>query len=632
MKKRMLSLLLILTVLCTACFGMTGSAFAYDQGNKVNVQLSVDGKEPVTVKAYYASYTHNTYVSLEDLAWALKGTAKAFDLDLTAGNVVTTGTDYTGAEPAPFTSVSIDDPSVWDKISFDAYTITIDGKEYELRMYDNYKYSLFDGDVKGLYVRLIDLGMFMNLSITSSGYGQMAINTNEDFTLDLDALEAGEYFHDLDGVYLGDITTGTELYAWDENHTTEIASTSKLMTTAVVLDAVAAGEISLDSIYTISDAVHYEALSEDGTLYSDIPSSGKVEMKVGQTWSISDLLAALLLPSANEAGTALAEAVAGSEEAFVVMMNDKAAELGMTTAEFYNPHGLPDYANSQYTGKRQNHMSAKDMYTLASYLLTTYKDEVVAITGQQRIYLNSLADDVYKAAEGENEAILYGDEENGYIPYVKTTYSTLFKNIDGLIGLKTGTTNRSGACIVTAIDAVDQDGETHTIVSVSLGGEDNRERYETSTVLLKYAQQWVAEYMPFYAPVAPAPSTPVVPSTPAGDDATQPGEDSEVVAPAAVKIVAHTKLTKVDGKKAVKVYWNGKDGAELNYDGYEVFRSVKKNSGYGKKPIFETKKEAYWNTAIKAGNTYYYKVRGYKVVDGEKVYSDWSTKAWRTVK
>ena len=98
------------------------------------------------------------------------------------------------------------------------------------------------------------------------------------------------------------------------------------------------------------------------------------------------------------------------------------------------------------------------------------------------------------------------------------------------------------------------------------------------------------------------------------------------------KLIARSAMSTAKGKKAVKVYWYAEDGSDLNFDGYEVFRSLKRYSGFGTTPIFKTANEKYYNTAIKKGNKYYYKVRAYKVIDGEKVYTDWSTKAWRTVK
>ena len=97
-----------------------------------------------------------------------------------------------------------------------------------------------------------------------------------------------------------------------------------------------------------------------------------------------------------------------------------------------------------------------------------------------------------------------------------------------------------------------------------------------------------------------------------------------------IKFKASSKKTTLKGKAAIKITWNA---PEMDLDGYEVFRSTKKNSGYGKKPIFTTAKTSYTNNkGLKAGKTYYYKVRGFKYVNGEKVYTEWSTKAWRTIK
>lgn len=99
-----------------------------------------------------------------------------------------------------------------------------------------------------------------------------------------------------------------------------------------------------------------------------------------------------------------------------------------------------------------------------------------------------------------------------------------------------------------------------------------------------------------------------------------------------IKLIAKSKLvTTAKGKKAVKVYWYDKNGKTLSFDGYEIYRSVKKSS-YGKKPIFTTNKTQYLNTAVKKGTRYYYKVRAYKQIADIKLYSDLSTQAWRKVK
>lgn len=100
-----------------------------------------------------------------------------------------------------------------------------------------------------------------------------------------------------------------------------------------------------------------------------------------------------------------------------------------------------------------------------------------------------------------------------------------------------------------------------------------------------------------------------------------------------IQLIAKTELAKTSkGRKAIRVYWFEKNGKTLNFDGYEVYRSVKKNKGYGKKPIFTTENMKYLNTAVEKGTRYYYKVRGYKEIGESKLYSNWSTKAWRRAK
>lgn len=99
----------------------------------------------------------------------------------------------------------------------------------------------------------------------------------------------------------------------------------------------------------------------------------------------------------------------------------------------------------------------------------------------------------------------------------------------------------------------------------------------------------------------------------------------------ATQIKLKSKLVKVKGKTAISLTWSKTGDAKL--DGYEVRRSVKKNSGYGTKPYKLTKSTKYTNSkSLKKDRTYYYKVRGYKIIDGKKVYTKWSNKAWRAVR
>ena len=90
------------------------------------------------------------------------------------------------------------------------------------------------------------------------------------------------------------------------------------------------------------------------------------------------------------------------------------------------------------------------------------------------------------------------------------------------------------------------------------------------------------------------------------------------------------KITKKNGKKAVRLSWAAPEGVDV--DGYEIFRSTKKNSGYGTEPYFETPKTSYTNSkGLKSGKTYYYRVRAYVEINGERHYTDYSTKASRKI-
>ena len=87
-------------------------------------------------------------------------------------------------------------------------------------------------------------------------------------------------------------------------------------------------------------------------------------------------------------------------------------------------------------------------------------------------------------------------------------------------------------------------------------------------------------------------------------------------------------ITRKGGKKVIRLTWAAPDGVDV--DGYEIFRSTKKNSGFGKKPYFTTSNTSYTNTKdLKTGKTYYYKVRAFVVINGERVYTDYSLKAYR---
>ena len=117
-----------------------------------------------------------------------------------------------------------------------------------------------------------------------------------------------------------------------------------------------------------------------------------------------------------------------------------------------------------------------------------------------------------------------------------------------------------------------------------------------------------------------------------------PTKEEIIAALDSSNLVARSKLiTLKNGKKAVRITWYDKNGNEFDFDGVEIYRSTQRYKGYGLKPFYATKggkTEGYYvNTRdLKEGTTYFYKVRGYVEIDGQKYYTDYSLKAIRTIK
>lgn len=143
-----------------------------------------------------------------------------------------------------------------------------------------------------------------------------------------------------------DTRTGQVYLAEDADKQLHPASLTKMMTLYIAFQAASAGEVDLDARVTISA----KAAAVTGS---------SLNLKTGERISLRDLVAATAIKSANDAATALAEAISGDTERFVARMNTVAAQIGMTRTQFRNPHGLT----------AQGHLStARDMSLLARQL------------------------------------------------------------------------------------------------------------------------------------------------------------------------------------------------------------------------------------------------------------------------
>ena len=193
--------------------------------------------------------------------------------------------------------------------------------------------------------------------------------------------------------------TGTVLFAKDEHARLEPASVTKIMTLLLVMEAIDSGQLSYDTVITASA----HACSMGGS---------QIWLKENEQMTVDDMLKAVCVVSANDCAVALAEQVAGSEDAFVERMNQRAAELGMNDTTFRNACGLDT----------EGHLStARDVAIMSRTILTTCP-EVLHYTG---IWTDTL--------------------RGGQTQLVNT--NKLLRRYNGITGLKTGTTGGAGVCI-----------------------------------------------------------------------------------------------------------------------------------------------------------------------------------------
>lgn len=233
---------------------------------------------------------------------------------------------------------------------------------------------------------------------------------------------------------LMDASTGKVLMKHNENERLYPASVTKIMPLLLVMEAIDGGRISLGDVVTVSAT----AASKGGS---------QIWLKEGEQMTVDELLKATAVYSANDACTALGEYIAGSDEAFVKMLNDRAKELGMANTNFENCTGLDDTTENHLT-------TALDVATMSRELLKHEK-----ITDYTTIWMDSLRD-------GQTELV---------------NTNKLVRFYEGTTGLKTGTTSKAGCCV--SASAM-RDG-TH-LIAVVMGSENSSDRFETAKALLNW--------------------------------------------------------------------------------------------------------------------------------------------------
>lgn len=233
---------------------------------------------------------------------------------------------------------------------------------------------------------------------------------------------------------LMDCATGEVLMKMNEHEKLPPASVTKIMPMLLAVEKIAEGEISLSDKVKVSS----HAAGKGGS---------QIWLKENEEMTVDELLKAVAVASANDACCALGEYIAGSEQAFIRMMNNRAKELGMNDTTFVNCSGLDD--------TETNYTSAYDIAVMSRELM---KHEDL-ITKYTTIWMDELRG-------GETELV---------------NTNKLVRFYSGTTGLKTGTTQKAGCCL----SATAKRDNLH-LVAVVLGSENSSDRFETAKSMLTW--------------------------------------------------------------------------------------------------------------------------------------------------
>ena len=236
---------------------------------------------------------------------------------------------------------------------------------------------------------------------------------------------------------LMDVATGTILYEHNAHEALAPASVTKVMTMLLIMEAIDTGRIKWDDTVTASET----AAAKGGS---------QVYLKAGETMTVSDMLKAIAVSSANDCACAMAEHLAGSESAFVDAMNARAKELGMNDTHFVNCTGLDDAEEAK------DHLtSAHDIAVMSRELLKNHPD----IKKFTTIWMDTLRGGTFGLSNTNKMVRFYS----------------------GCTGLKTGFTSSAGYCLSSSAERNGME-----LVAVVMGCESSKERFAACKSMLDY--------------------------------------------------------------------------------------------------------------------------------------------------
>ena len=228
--------------------------------------------------------------------------------------------------------------------------------------------------------------------------------------------------------------TGKILFEQNADEALPPASVTKIMTLLLVMEAIADGRLGYEDMVTASA----HACSMGGS---------QIYLKEGEQMTVEDMLKSVVIASANDAAVALAEHIAGTEEAFVEQMNRRAAELGMHNTHFENTNGLDDTTTAHLT-------SARDIALMSRALIAHAK-----ITEYSSIWMDTIRDGAFGL----------------------TNTNRLVRFYRGATGLKTGSTAKAGFCVSATATRNDM-----SLICVIMGAESRDIRNAAATSLLDW--------------------------------------------------------------------------------------------------------------------------------------------------
>ncbi len=254
------------------------------------------------------------------------------------------------------------------------------------------------------------------------------------FTFSASAENGSEIKVNAESGVLMDVNSGEVLYSFNENEKLYPASVTKIMPLLLFMEAIDSGKISLDDTVTASAT----AASKGGS---------QIWLKEGERMTVDELLRATAIASANDACTALGEHIAGTEDAFVKMMNERARQLGMKNTNFVNCSGLDDDTTEHLT-------TAYDIALMSSELLK--HDKIKTYT---TVWMDNL--------------------RGGKTQLVNT--NRLVRFYKGTTGLKTGTTSKAGHCLSASAER-----DNLHLVAVVMGAKNSTDRFEGAKAMLNW--------------------------------------------------------------------------------------------------------------------------------------------------